>query len=55
MNIDGSTLGAPSVAGFGDIFRNFRGFPHGAFSRHLNSGLAFEAELQAAIFAINKA
>lgn len=55
INIDGSALGSPGTAGYGGLFQNARGFLHGAFTGSLGTAYAFEAELMAAIYAINKA
>lgn len=44
----------PGIAGFGGLFRNSRGFPHGAFTGSIGMTFAFDDELMASIFAIDK-
>lgn len=55
VNVDGSALGAPRLAGYNRLFCNVRGFRHGAFTGRRESAFAFEGELLAAIVAIDKA
>lgn len=50
-----SALGAPGLATCGGVFRNSRGFVQGCFSIKMGIAFAFEAELLAAILAIEAA
>ena len=55
VNTDGAARGAPGPSGCGGIFRNYRGFVKGSFAFSVGNCFAFEAELLAFIFAIEKA
>ena len=51
-NTDGLAFGSPGRAAIGGIFRNYRGFSKGAFSKFIGIHNAFEAELLAFMQAI---
>ena len=53
VNTDGAAMGSPGVGGCGGIFRNCRAFVKGCFAIPLGQVFAFEAELLAALLAIN--
>ena len=53
--MDGAAFGAPGLAGCAVVFRNCRGFVKDCFAISLRIGFAFEAELAAAIHAIEYA
>ena len=55
MNTDGSSLGTPGAAGASGIFRTPSGFPHGAFTFHIDFEFAYVAEIVAAIYAVEMA
>ncbi|KAK3198527.1 hypothetical protein Dsin_021942 [Dipteronia sinensis] len=53
VNTDGAVLSSPGVGGYGGVFRNCQTFVKGCFAVHLGQVFAFEAELLAALMAIN--
>ena len=55
VNTDGAAFGSPGLAGSAGVFRNCRGFIRGCFALPIGIAYAFEAELVAAIHAINYA
>lgn len=52
VNTDTSWQGQLGVSACGGIFKNFQGFVVGCFSQNLGRGFAFEAEIIAAMLAI---
>lgn len=52
VNICGATMGAPSLDGYGGVYHNSRVFVKGWFAFSFDVGFAFEAELWAAIHAL---
>ena len=52
VNTDGAANGSPGPAGFGAVFRNYRGFPKGCFSVPLEVTHAYHSELFAVIKAV---
>lgn len=55
IDTDGAANGSPGFAGCGSIFRIYRGFCKGCFSKPLGIMNAFEAELLGVITALEYA
>ncbi|KAK0599983.1 hypothetical protein LWI29_010426 [Acer saccharum] len=55
VNTDGAAFGSPGLSGCAGVFRTCRGFVRGCFAIPLGVCFAFEAELAAAIHAIDYA
>ncbi|KAK0575059.1 hypothetical protein LWI29_033415 [Acer saccharum] len=55
VNTDGAAFGSPGLAGCAGVFRTCRGFVRGCFAIPLGVCFAFEAELAAAVHAIDYA
>ena len=55
VNTDGSTNGSSNPAGYGGVFRTYRGFFKGCFSCPIGVTCAFEAELLGIITALDNA